>query len=69
MVKAKLTKFNVKIGFMNEGSNNPVWIIERTVSINQIVGKLPQNVFECLASRGYVLYRDSDNVHYDISEI
>jgi len=69
MAKAKLPKFNVKIGFMNEGSNNPVWVIERVVSINKIVGTLPKVVMQCLASRGYVLYKDSNNVHYDISEI
>jgi hypothetical protein len=68
-VKAKLPKFNVKIGFMNEELNELVWIIERVLSINKIVGKVPQNVFECLASRGYVLYKDNNNVHYNISEI
>jgi hypothetical protein len=69
MAKAKLTKFNVKIGFMNEGSNNPVWIIERVASLNQIIGKLPNNVIEFLEKRGYVLYKDDDNVYYNISEI
>jgi hypothetical protein len=69
MAKAKVTKFNVKIGFMNEKSNEPIWIIERVASLNQIVGKLPQVVMNCLASRGYVLYKDDDNIHYNISEI
>jgi hypothetical protein len=69
MVKAKMPKFNVKIGFMNQESNEPIWIIERVASLNQIVGTLPQVVMQCLASRGYVLYKDDNNVHYNISEI
>ena len=69
MAKAKLTKLNVKIGFMNEESNEPIWIIDKVATLNQIVGKLPQVAFECLATRGYVLYKDDDNVHYNISKI
>ena len=69
MAKAKLTKLNVKIGFMNEESNEPIWIIDKVATLNQIAGKLPQVAFECLATRGYVLYRDDDNVYYNISKI
>jgi len=69
MVKAKLPTFRVKIGFMDDELNEPIWIIERVVTFNQIEGTLPQVVFDCLDKRGYVLYKDDDNVHYDISEI
>lgn len=66
MAKAK---FNVKIGFMNEDQNEPVWIIDKVATLNQIVGKLPRIVMQCLATRGYVLYKDDDNVHYNISKL
>jgi len=68
-MKSKANKFNIKVGFMNQESNEPIWIIERVVSLNQIEGTLPQSVMQFLASRGYVILKDDNNVHYNISEI
>ena len=69
MAKAKSQKFNIQIGFFNHDTNERVWIIDKVATLNQIAGKLPQVAFECLATRGYVLYRDDDNVYYNISKL
>ena len=69
MAKAKANKFNIKIGFMNQDTNETVWIIDKVASLNQIIGKLPKNVIEFLEKRGYVLYKDDENVYYTISKL